>query len=130
MKRRDTFGFDAMLGLFQVIWAFDRSTTPPKPKMLVCLCWEEGWFLRINTADRFRPCVAVLKADNPWLDHDSHVECGLLVWDEYELEEAMKNRRNPLGFLHDKHRSQILAHLEAAPYIRAADKVKLRSLLG
>jgi hypothetical protein len=119
-----------VLKSFEVIWVFDRLTKPQKLKMMVCLSWDDGWLLRINTKDKFRPCVAIGKTLNPWLEHDSFVECSLMEWDEFELSESLKNPRNPVGMLHDGHRHQVLQHLLQAPYIRTSDKVRLGQLLN
>jgi hypothetical protein len=122
-------GYD-VLERFEVIWVFDRSIEPPKPKMIVCLSYEKGWFMRINSSARFRPCVPISVVMNPWLDHDSHVECVLLEFDEYEIEESMKNRRNPVGHLHKDYAKAILQALVREPYIRTADKISLGHLLS
>ena len=119
-----------MLRTFDVIWLFDRTTTPPKGRMHACLSWEDGWFLRINTRNNFRPCVAIDRARNPWLDHDSFVECNLMVWDEYEMGEAMRNPRNPVGALHEDFRAPVLRELIGLRYVRWADKERLGRLLG
>ena len=77
-----------MLVTGDVIWVFDRTTRPAKNKMIVCLSFANGWFLRINTSGRFRPAVFIDNARNPWLDHNSYVECTLLEFDEFEIEES------------------------------------------
>lgn len=119
-----------MLKTLEVIWVFDRLTEPQKWKMMVCLSWDHGWFLRINTSAKFRPCVPISQALNPWLGHDSHVECNLLILDEYEVEESLKKPGNPVGRVDQSHRSVILQHLLAAPYHRSSDKLRFQQLLG
>lgn len=129
MIQRATFGSD-VLGLFEVIWVFDRTTRPPKSKMVVCLSYTEGWFLRVNTSGRFRPCIAIDKKRNPWLDHDSHVECTLLQFDEFEIEESLRDWKNPVGTLHLDHKALILKALLGERYINRSDKAALVALLG
>jgi hypothetical protein len=119
-----------LLRTFDVIWLFDRTTTPQKWKLNVCLSWDDGWFLRVNTRSFFRPCVAIDRLHNAWLDHDSFVECNLMEWDEFELEEALRRPGQPVGALHSDFRAPVLLELEGLPYLRAADKAKLRLLLG
>ncbi|MFN3970341.1 MAG: hypothetical protein ACK4L4_03075 [Gemmobacter sp.] len=119
-----------MLRTFDVIWLFDRTTDPPKWRMNACVSWEDGWFLRINTRNSFRPCVAIDKACNPWLDHDSFVECNLLEWDEFEMEEAMRSPRNPVGALHSDFREPVLRELIGLRQVRLADKERLGVLMG
>ena len=119
-----------MLDLFDVIWVFDRTTNPPKPKMIVCLSYADGWFLRVNTKGSFRPCVPIDVKRNPWLDHDSHVECALLEFDEFEIEDSLRNPGNFVGKLHKDHAKAILGALVREPYIRSADKIALGRLLG
>lgn len=118
------------LAPLSVIWMFDRTTDPQKWKMLVCLSHDDGWFLRINSKSHFRPCEPILAKDHSaFLDHDSYVECTLLMFDEYEVEEAIRSR-GVVGQVLDQHKSSILGHLLAAPYIRNDDKDRLRALLG
>jgi hypothetical protein len=122
-----TLGF-RLLGLFDVIWVFDRTTSPQKWKMYVCLSFDEGWFLRINSRNNFRPCASAPKSENTWLEHDSFVECSLLALDEFEIEESLR-RAGIVGRLNVILKSEILNHLIAAKYIRDDDKARLRELL-
>lgn len=108
---------------------YDGSIRPPKMKMLICLDYGAGWFLRVNTSNRFRPAVAIDVARNPWLDHDSHVECTVLEFDEYTIDDALRSR-GPIGRLHGDHFAAILKELLHLPYIRQPDKERLALLLG
>ena len=65
-----------------------------------------------------------------WLDHDSFVECNLMIWDEFELEEAMRDPRNPLGKVHAPLKEPVLQEMLRLPYVREADKVMLRRVLA
>jgi len=96
--------------------------------MYVCLDFDEGWFLRINSKDHFKPCVPITKKQHPWLDHDSYVECTFLMLDEYEVEESIRSEGVVGQVSHDL-KSVVLGHLSAAPYIRDDDKRRLDELL-
>ena len=117
-----------MLSTGDVIWVFDRTTNPPKSKMMVCLSFDDGWFLRINT-NKFRPAVAVDKTRNPWLDHDSHVECNLLILDEFLVEESLRDQPDPLGKLHRDHFGAIVKAIMGLRFVRFADKQRIAELM-
>ncbi len=95
--------------------------------MMVCLSYDEGWFLRINTTDFYRPCVAIKKADNEFLSHDSHVECALLIIDEDEINETL-NKSGIIGRLSFAHKDEILKKLLSATYINAQEKDDLKHI--
>lgn len=116
-----------MLNFFEVIWLFDRSTRPPKSKMMVCLSYDEGLFLRINTSDRFRPCVSISQDDNDWLDHDSYIECALLEIDEFELEESVM-RNGTVGEVAPSYLAEVREKLLSAKYLRPDDKKRLEEI--
>ena len=97
--------------------------------MKVCLWYEEGWFLRINTSDAFRPCVAIEKSYNPFLKHDSHVECALLIVDEYEIEQTLLER-GVVGRLSLRHKDDILERLLGATYINEKNKAELKRIFS
>ncbi|MBW7921249.1 MAG: hypothetical protein H3C51_04030 [Rubellimicrobium sp.] len=118
-----------MLRLFDVVWVFDLTTAPQKRKMFVCLSFDDGWYLRINTKPVPKPSVPVTKARNPFLDHDSHVECALLEVDDYEIAEAIR-RGGVVGRLSLWHRQAIAEGIRRAPYIRQRDKDRIAALLG
>ena len=118
-----------MLNFFEVIWVFDRSIRPPNPKMYVCLSYEDGWFLRINTSDKFRPCVAIPQPTNVWLKHDSHIECALLEVDEFEIDEYLMTNQ-PIGSVDRLHADEVYAKLINATYLRASDKLRLGEIFG
>lgn len=118
-----------MLDFFEVIWVFDRTTRPQKRKMYVCLSFEDGWFLRVNTSDRYRPCVAIQTFNNDWLDHDSYVECALLEVDEFEIEDALR-REPPLGFLHKNYLLEVRDKMLSASFHRPSDISRLEILFA
>lgn len=75
-----------------------------------------------------RPSTPISKDLNPFLDHDSHVEAGILEVDEFEAEEAA--RRGICGRLNPCHKPAILdAHL-GMPIINERDKAVLRMILA
>lgn len=114
---------------FDVIWIYDRALKPQKWKMQICLHYDEGWFLRINTKDVIRPCVAISRAEHAFLDHDSHIDCGLCMIDEYEIDEAMK-KSGIIGTITTKVAPEVLRCLLAARYISKKDKETLAELFG
>ena len=118
-----------MLELFEVIWIFDRTTKPQKRKMVVCLDSDEGWFLRINSKDRFKPCVPISQSEHSWLEHDSYVECTFLMLDEFEVDESIR-REGIVGQVSLALKTKVLGHLKAARYIRDDDKRRLIEILG
>jgi hypothetical protein len=62
-----------------VIRIWDRYTSPNKVKLHICVCDQRQLFLRINSDPAFAPTYPLLKRDNPFLHHDSHVELQQLV---------------------------------------------------
>lgn len=88
-----------------------------------------GWFLRINTKSYPRPSVPILKDDNPFLDHDSHIECGILEVDEFEVDESI-TRNGVIGRLNMKYRTAILSEHLSMPIVRERDRRVLREILS
>ena len=117
------------LSFFDVIWAWNAALRPPKPKMVVCLDSANGIFLRINSEDKFRPCVGIAKRDHPFLKWDSYVECSLNVIDEYVIEEALEES-GIVGHVHEQHKAAIWQHLRRSPYISDRDKEALSEIFG
>lgn len=95
--------------------------------MQVCIDYESGWFLRINTKDIIRPCVKIFRDDNPFLKHDSHIECTLLEVDEYEIEDSLRHS-GIVGQVSRKIAKDILEKLLEVPYIKRSDKKHLLSV--
>lgn len=89
----------------------DGTIRPPGPKMIVCVSFCDGIFFRINTEDKFRPCVKILARDHPFLHHDSHIECTPLEFDEYILEEAVR-KIGIIGRIDAKHLAEIEEKLQ------------------
>lgn len=114
---------------FEVIWLFDRAINPQKWKMQICIDFDEGWFLRINTRGVIRPCVPIAKAANEFLDHDSHIDCSINMIDEFEVEDAMA-REGVIGRVDLDCASEVLDALCKAPFISERDKDRLRVLFA
>jgi hypothetical protein len=84
----------------QVVEVFDQWTRPQKPKWHICVCPIRLLFLRINSQPIWQPAYPLLKALNPFLDHDSYVELRqLLHFTPSEIATALQNPKNPLGRL-------------------------------
>ncbi len=95
--------------------------------MQACLNYGTGWFLRVNTRDNIRPCVAISKAENDFLDHDSHVDCSINEIDEYEIQDAL-NRGGVIGTISYRYAPEILDALLSARFINQRDKDELKSI--
>ena len=117
------------MNFFDVIWIYDRTTRPQKQKMQVCIDYNEGWFLRINTRDVIRPCVPISKKLNPFLQHDSHVDCSIHIIDEYEIDEAIRND-GIYGTLNIAHAPDILVAMLKSVHINERDKAQLKMLFA
>jgi len=98
--------------------------------MVVCIEPTLGLFFRINTDDKWQTPVKLTKADNPFLEHDSFLECGEpLELDEYCVEESIQEK-GIIGRISPTVCPSIMAAVEKAKSIRAADKVAIRKALG
>jgi hypothetical protein len=88
----------------EVIWIMDECIRPPGPKMVVCVEGELGFFFRINTKAGWQQSVLLKKSpDHPFLDHDSHLECGdPLELDDYVIEQSL-NRKGAIGAVRTTH---------------------------
>ena len=115
------------MNFFDVIWIYDRTTRPQKQKMQVCIDYGEGWFLRINTRDVIRPCVAISRSLNGFLDHDSHIDCSLHIIDEYEIEQALRTD-GIYGTVNLCHAAEVLEALLRSIHINDRDKRQLKIL--
>lgn len=97
--------------------------------MQVCIDYEEGWFLRINTRDVIRPCVPIPKNLNEFLDHDSHIDCSIHIIDEFEIDEALR-RDGVFGRVNLCHARDVLTALVGSIHISERDKERLRVLFA
>jgi len=96
-----------MLSLLDVILVYDLEVNPQKSKYHVCVCVDENLFFRINTASWWHPSFLITTKDNPFLRHDSHVQCILLEHDDYIIHESCI-RHGIIGKLHPKHIDDII----------------------
>jgi|GEM_PF-1590969 len=115
------------MNFFDVIWLYDRTTNPQKEKMQICIDYDEGWFLRINTRGVIRPCVPIPKSLNEFLDHDSHIDCSLHIIDEFEIDEALR-QDGVFGTVNLCHAADTLDALVKSVHISERDKVQLKKL--
>lgn len=95
--------------------------------MQVCVDFAEGWFLRINTRDVIKPCVPIPKQMNPFLDHDSHVDCSIHIVDEFEIDEVLRSD-GVFGRVNLLHAPDILDALTRSIHINGRDKARLQVL--
>jgi hypothetical protein len=113
----------------EVIWVYDGSIRPPGDKMYVCLNPEHGIFFRINSKGHWAGSVAIYQASNPFLTHNSFVECGsVLEVDDYSIDESVR-RHGVLGSVDASTRDRIIAEVTASKMLSDNDKaIILRGL--
>jgi hypothetical protein len=114
----------------EVLWLFHGTAKGEvKNRMMVCVSPEDGFFLPINTTDRHRPCFALsMRPDHLWLDHDSHVECDILIFDEYLIDESMR-RHGVVGYLSFHHVDDIIDGLGRSVVVSELDRRRISSVL-
>lgn len=119
-----------LLQALDVIWVHDGCIRPPGPKMVVCVEPALGFFFRINTRSVWQISVPLAKRDHPFLDHDSHLECGGQIdLDDYMIEQALA-QRGVIGQISAALVPAILAAIDAAQTLSALDKDTIRRALG
>lgn len=113
-----------------VIWLYHGTAAGrAKHRMMVCISPRDGFFLPINTADKFRPCFALPKHPNhAWLNHDSHIECDILVYDDFEIEQSIRGN-NVIGFVDFLHIPDIIDGLKQSRVVSAADRSRVIDVL-
>lgn len=121
---------ESVLQPLDVIWLYHGTATgQTKNRMMVCVSPDDGFFLPINTRDKFRPCFALLKQPNhTWLDHDSHIECDFLEYDECEIEESIRCN-DVIGFVDFSHIPDIINGLKQSRVVRIADRLRISEIL-
>lgn len=96
--------------LLEVIWIHDTFIRPPGPKMVVCVVPEEGIFFRINTEAKWPVSVPIQCTLNPFLSHDSFLECGNpLELDDYVVEQSQERQSARM----DLHRAALPMMIDA-----------------
>ncbi len=119
-----------VLQALDVIWIHDSCIRPPGPKMVVCIEPHLGLFFRINTKDNRQTPVKLLAREHPFLDHNSHLECGEpLELDDYVIEQALE-RKPVLGKLSRDLVAAILSAVESAKTLSQRDKAAIRAALA
>ena len=99
---------------------------PPGPKMVVCLCAEIGLYVNINTKGMRRGSMLITQALHPFLDHDSHVECGKVYeFDDYELEQST----GVIGRIDRSHVMEIIDRISKSLDISENDKASIQNVL-
>ena len=116
-----------LLAALDVIWVEDDFIKPPGPKMVVCIAPEPGFFFRINTP-RYPVAVSLLKADNPFLHHDSYLECnGPLEFDDYVIQSYLdRHGGKPFGRVATRVVPAIWAAVSGSARISPHDKELIR----
>lgn len=114
---------------WDVIVIPDETVRPPKPKFVMCVEPDEGWFYRINTK-RWPPAVKLVRETlHPFLDHDSYLECGdPLEIDDFIVEAALR-KYGVIGTVHPSLAVEILRLLAAAETLRESDRLKITAAL-
>lgn len=122
----------AALSVWDVIYPFDRYTNPSKHKMWVCVSRVNLWFLRISTLRYTPACVAISKANNPYLEHDSFFGCGgdLIASSEAELTDLLLRQKDSakqgiIGVLHQAERASICDALRISEKLSPAQLRKI-----
>lgn len=120
-----------LLQVLDVILIDDETVRPPKPKYVVCIEPDRGWFYRINSKGHWRPCVPLIRVpDHMFLDHDSFIECGdPLELDDYIIETTLE-RRKITGTVSRSISAALIQALAQARYLREEDKDAIRTALS
>ncbi|MHC8509665.1 MAG: hypothetical protein ACYYKD_09810 [Rhodospirillales bacterium] len=109
-----------------VIWLSADTLGLPKSKMHVCVCVEDGWYFRINTKGHFAASFLISAAENPFLKHDSHIECGaILEVDEYETRET-----KIAGTLSSATIASLMVHIRGTPALTVDERNRILAAFG
>lgn len=124
-----------MLSVLDVIIIHDVETRPPKTKMVVCICPEEGLFYRINSYDDYPIGVAISKDPyHNFLKWDSFIECGKypIELDDFSVQSSLqRSGGKPIGRIHQQHAEEIGRAVLSQPTIsKDLKKVILNALRG
>lgn len=115
--------------LLEIIVIWDDLITPPHPKMVACINPAEGWFFRINSRDKLRPCVAMARSPHhAFLDHDSFLHCDILELDDYIIDESLR-RKCVVGRVHQSLADEIIRKVRLSMHISVADQDVIAQLL-
>ncbi len=115
-----------MIEVGEVILVHDPFVNPPKRKFQVCVSVSECLYLRINTRGHWNDSLKIPVARNDFLEQDRHIECGsLLEIDDYEIEEALKERPGIIGRLSNEDLLAVLERCKASRYLSQRDKAQI-----
>lgn len=120
-----------LVRVLDVILIDDETVRPPKPKFVVCIEPDQGWFYRINSKGHWRPCVPLVRIpDHMFLDHDSFIECGdPLELDDYIIETSLE-RRSVIGSVSRTICAALIDALAQARYLKEEDRAAIRAALA
>lgn len=112
-----------MISTGDVIWDYDGTIRPPKRKMCVCICPDNGFFFRINSSGHWNGSVPISqKTYSDFLHHDSYVECnGPLEIDDTSINESIRVD-GIIGTLNDSDLTLILECVMLSRTLRANDQ--------
>jgi hypothetical protein len=109
-----------------VLRIWDRYIRPSKHKIHICVSPDYRLFLRINSQAFFEPTHLLLKSENAFLRHDSHVELQQLVrHGNDDIREAEK-----LGRLSKPEAVKLIAAVQAATTLTPEQKGIIVESLG
>lgn len=112
-----------MLCALDVIWIYDQFIDPKDWKMAVIIEPDCLFYFRINSSDRWKPCIKLEREPNhTFLRYDSFLECKLpYELTEFDVEEALK-KQGVIGRVHVSLAEQIYKLVKANPVISQDDK--------
>lgn len=97
--------------------------------MVVCVEPARGFFFRINTEPKWQTPIAIKKSEHPFLEHDSHLECGIpLDLDEYVVQQSLDGR-GVIGTIHKRHVPEIIEAVAKAATLSQNDKTAITAAL-
>ena len=90
--------------------------------MVVCVEPELGLFFRINTKDHWPGSILIERRLNPFLHHDSYLECGSIIeLDDFIVDEVLDDQ-GIYGELSPKIVVEICKIVRSATTLRQSDK--------
>lgn len=100
------------------------------PKMIACSCASLGLFYVINSRDKIRPCISIIKSPlHEFLHHDSYLQCGDPVEvDDYVIGQSLEFR-GVIGRLDASVIPDIKKFLANALYLSERDKIEIIAFL-
>jgi len=91
--------------------------------MVVCLSPQRGLFARVNTKGWRPGSVRIERKANPFLDRDSHIECGAVFeLDDYVIGQSIERGRGVVGRIARDAVPALLAAVRESPTLSDHDK--------